>query len=191
MTLFAGACSVNLRTAIAESESCARSSGASEPRLLPPRSAASAAPRFVPAQLTDGRDSYYVLELSHCGELLAATGVALHPGLGSSRHRWTLPGASHAGGSASCSSAPATARARNGRGTRRAPRWRPIHAHSAGSHPKPLHPNAVRVMRERWIDIGRRRSKHMGRVRRPAFRLCDQPLRPRPEVSPRGPTIPT
>ena len=42
---------------------------------------------------------------------------------------------------------------------------------SAGSHPKPLHPNAVRVMAERGIDIsGRRRST---RPVRP------QPLRPR------------
>jgi ArsR family transcriptional regulator, arsenate/arsenite/antimonite-responsive transcriptional repressor / arsenate reductase (thioredoxin) len=35
-----------------------------------------------------------------------------------------------------------------------------VEAHSAGSHPKPLHPNAVRVMRERGIDLSGRRSKH-------------------------------
>src|SRR5918994_2802744 len=29
----------------------------------------------------DGRDSYYVLELARCGELLASAGVALHPAL--------------------------------------------------------------------------------------------------------------
>src|ERR671926_753833 len=29
----------------------------------------------------DGRDSYYVLDLARCGELLASAGVALHPGL--------------------------------------------------------------------------------------------------------------
>src|ERR1700748_925371 len=29
----------------------------------------------------DGRDSYYVLELDRCGELLAGAGNALHPGL--------------------------------------------------------------------------------------------------------------
>jgi protein-tyrosine-phosphatase len=32
---------------------------------------------------------------------------------------------------------------------------------SAGSHPKPLHPTAVRVMRERGLDIESRRSKHV------------------------------
>src|ERR687892_1075386 len=29
----------------------------------------------------DGRDSYYVLDLARCGELLAASGAALHPAL--------------------------------------------------------------------------------------------------------------
>src|SRR6188472_4113336 len=30
----------------------------------------------------DGRDTYYVLDLARCGELLAGAGVALHPGIG-------------------------------------------------------------------------------------------------------------
>ncbi|MGI9149219.1 MAG: arsenate reductase ArsC, partial [Chloroflexota bacterium] len=34
-------------------------------------------------------------------------------------------------------------------------------ASSAGSRPKPLHPNAVRVMHERGIDIGGQRTKHL------------------------------
>src|SRR5829696_6587545 len=29
----------------------------------------------------DGRDSYYVLDLARCGELLSSAGVSLHPGL--------------------------------------------------------------------------------------------------------------
>ena len=41
-----------------------------------------------------------------------------------------------------------------------------VAAVSAGSHPKPLHPNAVRVMRTRGIDLAGRRSKHLERVRR-------------------------
>lgn len=36
-----------------------------------------------------------------------------------------------------------------------------VEARSAGSHPKPLHPNAVRVLRERGVDIVARRSKHL------------------------------
>src|SRR5215203_7386325 len=31
--------------------------------------------------LADGRDTYYVLELARCGELLVSAGAALHPGL--------------------------------------------------------------------------------------------------------------
>ena len=36
-----------------------------------------------------------------------------------------------------------------------------VSAASAGSDPKPLHPNAVRVMRERGIDIAGRGSKQL------------------------------
>src|SRR5829696_7440089 len=34
--------------------------------------------------LADGRDTYYVLELAHCGDLLVSAGASLHPGLASS-----------------------------------------------------------------------------------------------------------
>ena len=33
----------------------------------------------------DGRDSYYVLDLARCGELLSGAGASLHPGLALSR----------------------------------------------------------------------------------------------------------
>ena len=37
-----------------------------------------------------------------------------------------------------------------------------VRAYSAGSHPKPLHPNAVRVMREQHgIDLTGHESKHL------------------------------
>ncbi|HEY5882906.1 MAG TPA: arsenate reductase ArsC [Nakamurella sp.] len=49
---------------------------------------------------------------------------------------------------------------------------------SAGSHPKPLHPNAVRVMRSYGIDLTGRRSKHLGEVAGRRFdcviTLCDK-----------------
>ena len=51
-------------------------------------------------------------------------------------------------------------------------------AASAGSHPKPLHPNAVRVMRERGIDLAGRRSKHLSEFSRRRYdyvvSLCDR-----------------
>src|SRR4051795_13446360 len=31
--------------------------------------------------IADGRDTYYVLDLARCGQLLAGAGAALHPGL--------------------------------------------------------------------------------------------------------------
>jgi protein-tyrosine-phosphatase len=55
---------------------------------------------------------------------------------------------------------------------------RAVRAVSAGSHPKPLHPNAVRVMRERGIDISARRSKPLtefaGRRFDYVISLCDR-----------------
>ena len=51
-------------------------------------------------------------------------------------------------------------------------------ARSAGSHPKPLQPNAVRVMAERGIDISGRPTKSLGRFTRTRFdwviTLCDK-----------------
>jgi ArsR family transcriptional regulator, arsenate/arsenite/antimonite-responsive transcriptional repressor / arsenate reductase (thioredoxin) len=53
-----------------------------------------------------------------------------------------------------------------------------VEAHSAGSHPKPLHPNAVRVMRERGIDLSGRPSKHLSEFADECFHfvisLCDR-----------------
>ena len=63
-------------------------------------------------------------------------------------------------------------------------------ARSAGSHPKPLHPNAVRVMRDRGIDIAGRRSKHLDEFAAPAVRLRGQPLRPRARGLPGVPGAP-
>ena len=36
-----------------------------------------------------------------------------------------------------------------------------VRAVSAGSHPKPLHPNALRVLRDRGFDLAACRSKHL------------------------------
>ena len=53
-----------------------------------------------------------------------------------------------------------------------------VEAASAGSHPKDLHPNAVRVMRERGMDISGARSKHLSEFAEQRFdyviSLCDR-----------------
>ena len=126
----------------------------------------------------DGRDTYYVLDLARCGELLSTAGGSLHPGL---------------------APAPRTNRGREPRGTRARVLFLctgnstrsqiaealceqlsdgAVRAVSAGSHPKPLHPNAVRVMRERGIDLAGRRSKHLDEFAADRFdyviSLCDR-----------------
>jgi ArsR family transcriptional regulator, arsenate/arsenite/antimonite-responsive transcriptional repressor / arsenate reductase (thioredoxin) len=127
----------------------------------------------------DGRDSYYRLELDRCGQLLAGAGSALHPGLRLVPTRTERPGRSArrrsrvlflcTGNSARSQIAEALAE-HLGRGV--------IEARSAGSHPKALHPNAVRVLAERGIDISGRRSKHLDQFARRSFdyviSLCDR-----------------
>jgi ArsR family transcriptional regulator, arsenate/arsenite/antimonite-responsive transcriptional repressor / arsenate reductase (thioredoxin) len=128
--------------------------------------------------LADGRDTYYVLDLARCAELLAGAGASLHPGLASpaGSHRGHARGLPQArvlflctGNSARSQMAEALA----GQMSDGA-----VSAASAGSHPKPLHPNAVRVMRERGIDLAGRRSKHLGELAGRRFdyviTLCDR-----------------
>jgi len=119
----------------------------------------------------DGRDSYYVLDLARCGELLAGAGGALHPALSlAPRARSAAPEA-HVlflctGNSARSQMAEALSAERG------------LRAVSAGSRPKPLHPHAVQVMRARGIDISGRRSKHLsefaGRRFDCVISLCDR-----------------
>jgi ArsR family transcriptional regulator, arsenate/arsenite/antimonite-responsive transcriptional repressor / arsenate reductase (thioredoxin) len=128
----------------------------------------------------DGRDSYYLLELGRCGELLASAGRALHPGLRlapSAPDRVSPAGRRHqtrmlflcTGNSARSQIAEALTEELSG-GV--------VEARSAGSHPKPLHPNAVRVLSKRGIDIAGRRSKHLDEFVSQRFdhvvSLCDR-----------------
>jgi protein-tyrosine-phosphatase len=126
----------------------------------------------------DGRDVYYRADLFRCRDLLGEAGLLLHPGL-------TLaPGPPHeaaprrarprvlflcTGNSARSQIAEALVEHRSA-GT--------VEARSAGSHPKPLHPNAVRVMAERGIDISDRPTKPLTRFTRNRFdrviTLCDK-----------------
>ncbi len=127
----------------------------------------------------DGRDSYYAVDLSRCQDQLQATGSALHPALRlvpptpaseaakGARHRRVLFLCT--GNSARSQIAEALLEhASAGR----------VHAASAGSHPKPLHPNAVRVMRSRGIDISANRTKHLNEFVSQRFdaviTLCDR-----------------
>lgn len=128
----------------------------------------------------DGRDSYYALDLGRCGELFGTSGGTLHPAL-----RLALPPARE-WDRASSSDRPRvlflctgnSARSQIAEALVEELTGGAVEARSAGSHPKPLHPNAVRVMRERGIDIAGRRSKHLSEFAEERFdyvvSLCDR-----------------
>jgi ArsR family transcriptional regulator, arsenate/arsenite/antimonite-responsive transcriptional repressor / arsenate reductase (thioredoxin) len=140
----------------------------------------------------DGRDTYYVLDLPRCGELLSSAGVSLHPGLAPTPRLRVgpTPGSARArvlflctGNSARSQMAEALAEQLSGGA---------LSAASAGSHPKPLHPNAVQVMRDRGIDLAGRRSKHLDEFAAERFdyviSLCDRVREICPEF-PGGPEL--
>jgi protein-tyrosine-phosphatase/DNA-binding transcriptional ArsR family regulator len=126
----------------------------------------------------DGRGIYYAIDLSACQDQLQDAGGALHPAL------WLVPASPPedvarksgqrvlflcTGNSARSQIAEALLEHwSDGR----------ARAASAGSHPKPLHPNAVRVMRKRGIDISGNRTKHLDEFVTQRFdyviTLCDR-----------------
>jgi protein-tyrosine-phosphatase len=128
----------------------------------------------------DRRDTYYRIEMRRCADLLREVGSALQPGLRltvvaprtlDGRRGGGRPSVLFlcTGNSARSQMAEALLEHHSG-GT--------IRARSAGSHPKPLHPNAVRVMAERGIDISKYKSKHLDRFTQRRFdrviTLCDK-----------------
>ena len=138
----------------------------------------------------DGRDAYYRVDLARCGELLAAAGGALHPGLSlappaadrhAARRRRVRVLFLCTGNSTRSQIAEALLRQLAGDS---------VDVYSAGSHPKSVHPNAIRVMRERGIDISSNRSKPLSRFAGRRFdyvvTLCDRVREVCPEF-PGGP----
>jgi protein-tyrosine-phosphatase/DNA-binding transcriptional ArsR family regulator len=137
----------------------------------------------------DGRDVYYALDPVRCRELLDDSAAMLHPAFrrpsgdraGPPRRRDTTVLFLCTGNSARSQLAEAITRQLGGPG---------LGAASAGSNPKPLHPNALRVMRERGLATADLRSKHLDEFRGRRFdhviTLCDRVR----EVCPRFPGRP-
>ncbi len=126
----------------------------------------------------DARDAYYRVNLTRCGELLAAAGGLLHPGL-----RLVPPPIDYnlAGGKPVrvlflCTGN--SARSQMAEGLLEHLSQGSVDVFSAGSHPKKLHPQAVRVMRRRGIDLRGRRAKPLQEFAAQHFdfviTLCDR-----------------
>lgn len=140
----------------------------------------------------DGRDTYYRVDVKRCAAALTGAGAALHPGL---RLTPVPPTATPPRGRAAarvlflCTGNSARSQIaqalleHRGQGA--------VVACSAGSHPKSLHLNAVRVMAERGIDIAGRATTHLDRYAHRRFdhviTLCDKVR----EVCPEFPGQPT
>ena len=125
----------------------------------------------------DGRDAYYTADLGRIAALLSAAGGDLHPGLrlgppapADVEHEPVRVLFLCTGNSARSPMAEALARVRSG-GL--------VEAFSAGSHPKPLHADAVRVMRDDYgIDVSGHEPRHVDEFADQRFdwviSLCDR-----------------
>jgi protein-tyrosine-phosphatase/DNA-binding transcriptional ArsR family regulator len=123
----------------------------------------------------DRRDAYYSIDLTRCGDLLTAAGAALHPGL---RLIPPPPGPSGSRSSVLFLCTGNSARSQMAQAICERLSDGTVITASAGSHPKSLHPNAVRVMGEQGIDISSRRPRHVSTLAGQRFdyviSLCDR-----------------
>jgi len=144
----------------------------------------------------DGRDTYYSLDLDACEQALAGAAAALHPGIAATGA--AFPGAADGGeGRTGGGTVPyrvlfvctgnsgrspmAAALLRHRAGHR-------VHAASAGTRPRPLHPAAAAVLRNRYrIDIRGHQPTHVGAVAGTPFdyviSLCDKAREECPEFA--------
>jgi ArsR family transcriptional regulator, arsenate/arsenite/antimonite-responsive transcriptional repressor / arsenate reductase (thioredoxin) len=122
----------------------------------------------------DARDAYYHLDLASCADALAAAGPALHPGLRLAPAPAVAPARIWrvlflcTGNSARSPVAEALLRQQSDR----------AEVASAGSCPRPLHPNTVRVLRGYGIELAGREPQQLSALEGQSFdvviTLCDR-----------------
>jgi protein-tyrosine-phosphatase len=138
----------------------------------------------------DGRDSYYSIDLSACRDGLQGSAAALHPALAATDAPNCARTSSRDRPRVLFLCTGNSARSQIAEALLHHLSHGAIDASSAGSHPKPLHPNAVKVMRAYGIDISGRRTKHVDELRSERFdtviTLCDRVR----EVCPEFPSRP-
>jgi ArsR family transcriptional regulator, arsenate/arsenite/antimonite-responsive transcriptional repressor / arsenate reductase (thioredoxin) len=137
------------------------------------------AARLVTARRSSfsGRDTYYHLDLARCAEEWAATGAALHPGLWASAMPPAAPLSGRTRGRVLFLCTGNSGRSPMAEALLRDRTAGALTVASAGSRPKPLHPNAVRVMAEYGIEL-KHVPTHVDTLRRRRFdwviSLCDR-----------------
>jgi protein-tyrosine-phosphatase len=121
---------------------------------------------------------YYRLDLTRCAEVLSMTGATLHPGL-----RLVPPISTERPAPRSpvrvlflCTGN--SARSQMAEALLEHVSHGVVFASSAGSRPKAIHPQAIRVMEERGLDLRGRRAKHLDEFAGQHFEyvitLCDR-----------------
>jgi protein-tyrosine-phosphatase len=135
---------------------------------------------FTRRSAADGRDTYYGIDLASCERELRVAGGGLHPAL---RLAPLTPVARKSAPSGRkcrvlflCTGN--SARSQMAEALLEHLSAGAIETASAGSHPKPLHANAIRVMRRRGFDISANRTKHLDEYLTQRFdmviTLCDR-----------------
>jgi protein-tyrosine-phosphatase/DNA-binding transcriptional ArsR family regulator len=136
----------------------------------------------------DGRDTYYSLDLDGCAQALSGAATALHPGLAAlsalNPESAAVPGAGRRRVLFVCSGN--SSRSPMAEGLLRHRAGARVEAASAGIRPKPLHPDAIAVMRDRYrIDIAGHRPAPVETAARGRFdyviSLCDKAREACPE----------
>lgn len=110
----------------------------------------------------DRRDMFYTLDLPRCRELLSTAASSLHPGLDVAPIANFDPGPPwNPAASVLFLCTANTARSQMAEALLRAATGNAVTIASAGTRPSVVHPNAIRAMEKRGIDMSGQSSKHL------------------------------